>query len=65
MVQVGAFKSNTNAFALVSRLKKILPENIYVIEENDGLYHVRVGSSKSFVEAERMAALIEAIGILN
>jgi len=65
VVQVGAFKSNTNAFALVSRLKKILPENIYVIEENDGLYHVRVGSSKSFVEAERMAALIEAIGILN
>jgi len=61
---VGAFKSNANAFALVSRLRKIIPENIYVVDEND-FHNVRVGFSKSLVEAEKMAALIEAIGILN
>ena len=64
VVQVGAFKSNANAFALVSRLRKIIPENIYVVDEND-FHNVRVGFSKSLVEAEKMAALIEAIGILN
>lgn len=64
VVQVGAFKSNANALALVSKLRKIIPENIYVIDEND-FHNVRVGFSKSLVEAEKMAALIEAIGILN
>ena len=64
VVQVGAFKSNANALALVAKLKKIIPENIYVVDEN-GLHHVRVGNSKSLVEAEKMAALIEATGILK
>jgi len=64
VVQVGAFKSNANAFALVSKLKKIIPENIYVVDENN-FHNVRVGFSKSMVEAEKMAALIEAMGILN
>jgi len=64
VVQVGIFKSKAMASATVAKLQRILPENIYVVEETDS-YKVRVGYSKSLIEAEKMAAIIEAIGILD
>jgi outer membrane protein OmpA-like peptidoglycan-associated protein len=63
MVQVGAFRTNAKASELIARLKDILPENIYLYE-NSGFHQVRVGCSKTLVEAEKIAAIIEAIGIL-
>lgn len=64
IVQVGAFKIAANALALEAKLKRILPENVFLSKEGN-FHQVRVGGSTTLVEAEKIAAIIDAIGVLD
>lgn len=63
MIQTGAFKSEQLAVMMAIKLKDLLPDNIYIVQEN-GLHRVIVGYTNTRKEAIDIARIIQASGIL-
>jgi outer membrane protein OmpA-like peptidoglycan-associated protein len=55
---------NVNASSLEQEMKSILPGNGYTFEEK-AVNQIRILCSKSLIEANAIAAIVEAIGILD
>jgi cell division protein FtsN len=63
MIQTGAFKTEEFAIMMAIKLKDLLPDNIYIIQDN-GLFRVIVGYTQTRKEAVDVARVIQASGIL-
>jgi len=64
MIQTGAFKTEQLALMMVIKLRDLVPDNIYLIEDK-GFYRVIVGYTNTRKEAQNIARIIQASGILS
>lgn len=63
MIQTGAFKNEELALMMAVKLRHVLPDNIYIVNDNE-LYRVIVGYTNTRSEAKDIARVIQASGIL-